>query len=552
MITARGLETDTAGLWSRLPWFVGYGVATFFAFPQLVPGRSDPIDLGPVSAPLAVCCLLMAVRELAPKQALLQAFVASMVAHWVFFYWFYVVTVTYGHAPVALGVLAPLFPSLDVSIFTAAFAFGSRALSPAGRVGPWLAALLWTVADYARAHAFGGFTWAMLGYAELQNSALLGWVSITGVYGLSFFVALTGAALAAWLCDGTRKPPRATTLALSAVVIAHVAGVLLSQSATARNEVEGEGVSTIRVAALQGNIDQNEKWSAERVGNNLGVYIQLSRQAIAAGASVIVWPESAVPSFLEHDPTVREPIAWLARESGATFVLGATGATLDATGENLAEVFDSAFVMAPSGVVTDRYDKTHLVPFGEYVPFRKTLGAWFEAIARGMASLDVTAGDRVRSLLLASESDGAEYRIGVPICYELLFPHLVRRFAADGAQVLLAITNDAWYGRTGAPHQFLAMTAMRAAENSLWTVRAANSGVSAIINSQGRIVSHTEIYERDLVVGDIPLSQARAGGTFYTRYGDVFAWLCCVALLGHVVRLRLQSVPGTSETQLED
>jgi apolipoprotein N-acyltransferase len=121
---------------------------------------------------------------------------------------------------------------------------------------------------------------------------------------------------------------------------------------------------------------------------------------------------------------------------------------------------------------------------------------------------------------------------GVPICYELLFPDLVRRFVDDGAQVLFAITNDAWYGRTGAPYQFLAMTALRSAEARVWTARAANTGVSAIIDARGRVRSRTRIFERDWLAVDVPLRPAPIGGSFYTRYGDVFAWACWMGIAG--------------------
>ncbi len=167
------------------------------------------------------------------------------------------------------------------------------------------------------------------------------------------------------------------------------------------------------------------------------------------------------------------------------------------------------------------------------------LGAFIGALARGMATLDVAQGEAPRALSLPRRDPLPDIRIGVPICYELLFPDLVRRISNDGARVLFAITNDAWYGRTGAPYQFLAMTALRSAENALWTVRAANSGVSAIIDSRGRVVTRSEIFVQDLVVGDIPLSLEGGGGTFYSRYGDGFAVVCWVGALGLLVRARM-------------
>jgi apolipoprotein N-acyltransferase len=193
--------------------------------------------------------------------------------------------------------------------------------------------------------------------------------------------------------------------------------------------------------------------------------------------------------------------------------------------------YDSAYLVAPDGVFTARYDKSHLVPFGEYLPLRPLLGPFVEAVARGIASNDVTAGATPRALVLpVGEPRGRTIRGGVPICYELLFPDLVRRFVGDGAEVLLAITNDAWYGRTGAPYQFLAMTALRSAETRVWTARAANTGVSAIIDARGRVRAQTRIFERDLLVADVPLRPAPLGGSFYTRHGDVFATACWLAV----------------------
>ncbi len=143
----------------------------------------------------------------------------------------------------------------------------------------------------------------------------------------------------------------------------------------------------------------------------------------------------------------------------------------------------------------------------------------------------------------------ASVRVGVPICYELLFPDLVRRFAGDGARLLLAITNDAWYGRTGAPHQFLAMTALRSAETGLWTVRAANTGVSAIIDAGGRVRERTGIFERDLLVADVPLHSSAEASTFYVRYGDVFAIAGWGVLLVHglIAGLRSGGPPAPDE-----
>jgi len=276
---------------------------------------------------------------------------------------------------------------------------------------------------------------------------------------------------------------------------------------------------------LQGNIDQGVKWSPEWAESTLGIYEDLSRRAAAQGARVIVWPETAVPGAIDPGQDDHLRFERLARDTGAALVVGAVGLEFG-PGPTLVGVTDSAFIFDASGDLVDRYDKTHLVPFGEYVPLQDLLGHVFRAVARGIAEIGVSAGERPRALEFAVPGAEAELTAGVPICYELLFPELTRRFVSDGAEVLFAITNDAWYGRTGAPHQFLAITALRSAETRVWTARAANTGVSAIIDARGRVRRQSRIFERDLLVEDVTLRPAPAGGSFYARHGDMFAGLC--------------------------
>jgi apolipoprotein N-acyltransferase len=238
-----------------------------------------------------------------------------------------------------------------------------------------------------------------------------------------------------------------------------------------------------------------------------------------------------VPGYVDAEPELRRRLADLARETGATQVLGFVGLEFDPSTRRRI-FYDSAVFLDADGTFGTRYDKSHLVPFGEYVPLRDLVGFFLEAVARGMASENVTAGPGPRALELPRIGSLAPLTTAVPICYELLFPDLVRRMVDDGAEMLLAITNDAWYGRTGAPYQFLAITALRSAETRVWTARAANTGVSAIIDSRGRVREQTRIFERAALVADVPLRPSPAGGSFYTRYGDVFALGCWVGTVG--------------------
>jgi len=507
---------------------MGHALATPLAFPHELPWGGS-IDLGLLLVWLVPATLVLGIEGLAPGRAARAAFLASLAGHALLFHWFFVVTVVYGGMPGALGLLAPLLPALYVSVFTAAFAalwawLGAR-WEGAGAIV--LGAALWVSLDWARAHFLGGFPWATLGYALHLDLPLLGITRWTGVYGLSFVAVALGLALARAL---SRRGPsaaadrrRAVGVAIG-VVLAHGLGLLL-QSA------EAGVVEEVRIAAVQGNIDQREKWSEDRRERILGTYTRSSERAAELGAQWIVWPETAVPGLLEADPALAARVGRLVRRSRADFIVGGMGITPNGGGRRIPAFFDSAFVLDRRGRVVDRYDKTQLVPFGEFVPLRGLLGHVFQALATGMASNDVTAGRAPRvSLIDGGPNARPPLRVGIPICYELIFPHLVRRFGAEGAGVLLAITNDAWYGRTGAPHQFLAMTALRAAENGRWVVRAANTGISAVIDARGRVRERTPLFEEAVLVADVPV--VRAGGlTFYARHGDVFAWACLGVVL---------------------
>jgi len=521
-----------------------YAVATVASFPHPIGDRVVDLGLGVVW--LAPAFLRLALDGLAPRRAALLGFVAGLASHGLIFHWIYVVTVRYGHAPPLVGVLAPLLLGAWVAGFVALFAAADAGLARHRLASPLAAAALWTALEHARTTLFTGFPWAVLGYAQHENSALLGLASLTGVYGPSFVVVLGGAALA----DATRalgrraRPAAGVWLAFALVVATHGLGLVVrAPEAPAQGE-------RVRVAVLQGDIDQGVKWRPSRVVRTLEIYRELTARAAARGAQLVVWPETAVPGALEWDPDLRAWVQALAREQQVALVVGGVGID-ESGGVRPAAYYDSAFVFDATGRVRERYDKTHLVPFGEFVPFQSVLDVFFRALARGIAETGVTPGNAPRALTLALP-DGRSVRGGVPICYELLFPDLVRRFAGDGAQLLLGITNDAWYGRTGAPYQFLAITALRAAESQLWLARAANTGVSAFIDARGDVRMQTRIFERDLLVDDVPLGSG-ATATFYVRHGDLFAFGCwtLLAALALLAASRARRVAGSVRERSE-
>jgi apolipoprotein N-acyltransferase len=507
-----------------------YAAVTFLAFPHPVGDRV--LDLGLLFAWLSPFCLLVCVDGLAPGRALGRGFLAGLVAHAAILHWIYVVTVRYGHAPPLVGVLAPVALAVYVAAFPAGFAACAAWLATRSLAGPFALAALWTGFEHLRSFVLTGFPWATLGYAQHHNPALMGLAPLTGVYGLSFTTALGGAALyAAWRSwRAGRRPGRDALLALTVVAALHGLGL-----AARHGSRESRGQS-VRIAVLQGNIEQGDKWSPAWFEATLDTYAELTREAARDGAQVVVWPETAVPAAIETSEREVDRLSELAREAGVALVVGAVGLEPVGPGE-APRVTDSAFLITPDGIVADRYDKTQLVPFGEYVPLQDLLGRFIVAVARGIATTGVTPGAAPRAveLTLPGAGDG-RLTVGVPICYELLFPDLVRRFVRDGAEMLLAITNDAWYGHTGAPFQFLAMTALRSAETGVWTARAANTGVSAIIDDRGRVRSQTRIFERAWLAADLPRREASQGSTFYVRHGDWLVGACWIGLLALAAR----------------
>jgi apolipoprotein N-acyltransferase len=507
---------------ARAAWLGAFALLLFLSFPHPVGERV--VDLGTPLGFLAPAALWIGLSGLAWRRAALVGFLAGLAASSLVLHWIYVVTVHYGHAWGPLGVVAVVTLASYIALFYGGLGAASAALAPTSRglAGPFVLAALWTAIDWLRSFALTGFPWATLGYTLHADPWLLALAPVAGVYALSFAGALAGASLHA----AHARRFRAAALGLAGLAALHVAGAVASgPPATA---------GSVSVAVLQGNIDQGSKWSPEWADRTLAIYEDLTRTAVERGAQLVVWPETAVPGSPDADPDLRDRLDALARATGATLVVGAVGvdgydpAHRDAT---RVRYFDSAFVLDPRRGPVDRYDKTHLVPFGEYVPLRDLFGRFFSAVARGIASADVTPGAAPRSVALPDlPAEGAELPVGIPICYELLFPDLMRRFAADGARALLAITNDAWYGRTGAPYQFLVMTALRAAESGRWVARAANTGVSALIDGEGNVRAQTRIFERGLVVGEMALAAPDAPATFYVRHGDWLPMLCAAAV----------------------
>ncbi|MBI4012334.1 MAG: apolipoprotein N-acyltransferase [Candidatus Rokubacteria bacterium] len=372
-----------------------------------------------------------------------------------------------------------------------------------GRLGPgalWLAPACWVAAELARTFVLSGFPWGLLGYVPYRRLALIQIAAWTGVYGVSFLLVLVNTALAWGLLHRTRA---ATGLGVAVVVLS--VGATLAVGARHTAEVTGR----LPVGIVQGSIDQAIKWDRAYQRTTLDAYAALTRRA-AAGSRLVVWPEAAVPAYVRYEPWVLDWLTRLSADAGVPLLVGAPDASREG---RTTRYLNSAFLVRPQGLEA-RYDKMHLVPFGEYVPLKGLL-FFVEAIAAEIG--DFSPG-RQRVIF---PLEGAPF--GTVICYEVIFPDLFRRFVQDGARFMVNITNDAWFGDSGGPLQHLAMVPLRAVENGVAVARAANTGVSALVSPSGAIGPELPLFHRGVLRVEVPL---RGTPTFYTRFGDLFAFAC--------------------------
>jgi apolipoprotein N-acyltransferase len=347
-----------------------------------------------------------------------------------------------------------------------------------------------------------------LGIAQVDNIALSRIAAFTGVYGISFEIVLVNVALAsAFLIPREKR----NTMLVAAIVAAAVLQM--------GRLVEAPAAKTARNALLvQQNIPVNAEWTPPYLQQTLGELASLTEQSAASHAgeniSLIVWPESPAPFFV-NDPRFRDAVSEIARNTKDWIVTGSIGGNSSNPNAN-SPVFNSAAVVSPTGEWTARYDKVHLVPFGEYLPFPSLF-----SFAGGLTK-EVGAFERGTS---RRPLDTGDQRLGIFICYESVFPDEVRRFANQGAQVFVNISNDGWYGDSGAYAQHLNQTRMRAIENDRWILSTTDTGVTASIDPWGRIVARIPRKERTTLVAPYALTSVT---TFYTRHGDWFAYACAI------------------------
>ena len=432
---------------------------------------------------------------------------------WGTLYWLIETMTTFGGLSTITAVFAAFLLVAYLSLFPAAYALlltrsrralGTRALA--------LAAPIWVATELGRQYLWDGFPWALLGYSQVTILPVAQIASVVGVYGLSGLLAFTAAAAAAIVLLKGRGRVAYPAVALGLVAVCSAWGYLRLSASPLLSAGD-----RVRVAVVQGNIAQEDKWNPELRDAITDKYLAMTRQAVAAGAAFIMWPESSTPFYFEHDLVRGATIRRAAAEAGATLLIGSDqvepvkATTPDQRPE--ARYYNAAFLVQPNGQVGEVYRKMHLVPFGEYVPLQNLLffvGPIVEAVSAFTPGRD--------PVLLPV----GEHRVSTAICYEVIFPSLINRFVEDGSELLTTITNDAWYGRSSAAYQHWDQASMRAIEQGRYLARAANTGISGFVDPYGRVLQKTDLFHEAVLVADLRFITER---TIYSRMGDLVAWL---------------------------
>jgi apolipoprotein N-acyltransferase len=462
-----------------------------------------------------------------------RAFMLGLVTGIAYFvgttYWTGEVLQQFGGVPTALALLAMLLLALYLALFPALTAvMVAYLVRGAGRRALFLAPAVWVATEYLRGYLLGGFPWVPLGNSQVTVLAVAQLASVFGVYGLSALVAFVSASLAYAALSAGRA--RLAGFGTAALVVAAVAlwGVLrISDGSLTR-----EG-TPLRVGLIQGNIAQEDKWNRQQARRIFTTYIAMTRDAVRRGAEFVIWPESSTPFMFEEDDVGQTAVRDLARELRVPILFGSD--QVDRSG-GVIRLYNAAFLITPEGETGGVYRKIHLVPFGEYIPFKNLL-YFVSPLVERLA--DFAPGTSMVMLPVGS------HQVNTAICYEVVYPSLIREAVLGGSQLLTTITNDGWYGYSSAPYQHFELASMRAIEQGRYLVRAANTGITGIVDPYGHVVQQSAIFEEVGLVGE---ARVLTGRTIYTAIGDVVAYvslaLTMVALVG------VRRVRGSMRTRL--
>lgn len=480
-------------------------------------------------------------RPANPAQGFLLGYVCGILWYAGTCYWIFDTMRQYGGLNTAAALLVLFLFCLYLGLYHGFFGLLLTTIAGPGRDDRRAlvaAPFLWVAVELARTR-ITSFPWNLLGVSQVDNVALSRISSWTGVYGISFEIMLVNVALAAAFVVPQKKRTPLIFAALAAAAVLQ-AGQL----------IETPQPSADRAALLiQQDIPVSADWNRAYFDSTLDdlsaltvKFAHLNPSDYAPGKTfatkidLIVWPESPAP-FLTNDPLFRNTVSQTAERAGTWMIVGAIGVPGSSGQGPSTPMFNSAALVSPSGEWTTRYDKVHLVPFGEYLPFPKLF-----SFAGGLTK-EVGQFEHGTS---RAPLDAGGTRLGIFICYESIFPDEVRQFPDKGAQLLVNISNDGWYGDSGAYAQHLNQTRMRAIENNRWVLSTTDTGVTASIDPSGQLVTELPRKQRTALIAPYGLISET---TFYTRHGDWFAYLCAIISIGALILRFISRTEGKQSNE---
>ncbi len=430
-------------------------------------------------------------------------------------YWIYHSLYYFGSVPLLFSYTVVIMLALYLSLYLGLFSLIYKNLLRNNFPSSFYAPFLWVTIEVIRTYLFTGFPWALIGYSQYKFLLISQIADITGVYGVSFLVVLFNCFIFDLWIFKKRKSVQPllpySTIVISSVLIILIFIFCLFYGAKRLTELEvGDN---LQVAVIQGSIPQNEKWDFQKIEQIINIYKDLTRKAKSYNPTLIVWPETAIPFIFEKNRHFTSELVNFVKEENIYLLFG----SILEKEEN--KFTNSAVLLDPNGVKAYFYDKIHLVPFGEYVPLRKVL-FFINKVTVGIGDYQPGEGYNVAITPFG--------KFATLICYESIFPGQVRKFYQKGGNFIVNITNDGWFGNTSGPYQHFSISVFRAIENRKPLVRAANSGISGFIDSRGRIMSKTKLFDRTYLIERIQLNDKLS---FYTKYGDIFAYTCIVVSL---------------------
>jgi apolipoprotein N-acyltransferase len=442
-------------------------------------------------------------------------------------YWLVETMTTFGGLGTASAVFAAAMLIAYLSLFPAAFAtIQARLVRAMGTRALLLGPAIWVATEMGRTYVLDGFPWELLGYSQATVLPIAQAASVVGVYGLSALVALVSAA-AAYVAVAHQDRRRWQVAGLVAMLLA---GTAVWGTFRLRGHALTSAGTGVRVAVLQGNILQDQKWDPAMRDAIMQRYIDMTREAIGRNAQFILWPESATPLPYEQDLARGELIRRLAREAHVTLLIGSDQVepvmSVPAATPPPARLYNAAYLIKPDGSTAAVYRKIHLVPFGEYVPFSRLLffvGTLVEAVSAFTPGRDAT--------LLPV----AGHMASTAICYEVIYSGLMRSFVTQGSELLTTITNDAWYGWSSAAYQHWEQASLRAIEEGRYLARAANTGISGFVDPYGRVLQRSNMFQSAVMAEDL---RFLTGRTIYSRIGDAVGWASVALTLAALLASR--------------